>query len=66
MSKSQFKRSSAQRWSTFAVCRKIKELNTKPEEVAALKRRLIYELKLSLRMVDLRLASAYFNLLRTL
>ncbi len=63
MSKSQFKRSGAQRWSTFKVCQKIKELNKTPEEVAALKRRLMYELKLSLRMVDLRLAGAYFKLL---
>ncbi len=63
MSKSQFKRSGAQRWSTFKVCEKIKALNKTPEEVAALKRRLRYELKLSLRMVDLKLAGAYFKLL---
>lgn len=66
MSGSQFKRSSAQRWSTFRVCEKIKALNKTPEENAALKRRLKYELKLSLRMVDLKLAGAYFRLLRTL
>jgi glycosyltransferase involved in cell wall biosynthesis len=66
MSKSQFTRSSAQRWSTLAVCQKIKKLNTNPEEVAALKRRLIYEMKLSFRMVDLKLAWEYFRLLRTL
>jgi glycosyltransferase involved in cell wall biosynthesis len=66
MSKNQFKRSGAQRWSTYKVCNKIKELNKKPDEVAALKRRLKYELKLSLRMVDLKLAGAYFRLLRTL
>jgi glycosyltransferase involved in cell wall biosynthesis len=65
MSKNQFKRSGAQRWSTYKVCEKIKQLNRTPEEGAALKRRLIYELKLSLRMVDLKLASAYFKLLRT-
>lgn len=64
MSKTQFRRSSDQRWSTFRVCEKIKTLNKTPEEHAALKRRLRYEIKLSLRMVDLKLAGAYFRLLR--
>ncbi|MBL7871008.1 MAG: glycosyltransferase [Cyclobacteriaceae bacterium] len=63
MSKSQFKRSGAQRWSTYKVCEKIKELNRVPEENDALKRRLRYELKLSLRMIDLKLAGAYLRLL---
>jgi glycosyltransferase involved in cell wall biosynthesis len=66
MSKNQFNRSGAQRWSTFKVCEKIKKLNKTPDEVDALKRRLKYELKLSLRMVDLKLASAFFKLLREL
>lgn len=66
MSKTQFKRNDAQRESTFKVCQKIKQLNTTIAETEALKRRLRYEIKLSLKLLDIRLAIAYFKLLLSL
>ncbi len=66
MSKNQFKKSSAQRWSTFKVCQKIKQLNTTKEETDALKQRVRYEIKLSVKLLDIRLVVAYFKLLQSL
>jgi glycosyltransferase involved in cell wall biosynthesis len=66
MSKNQFKKSSTQRWSTLRVCQKIKELNVTNEETDALKQRVRYEIKLSLRLLDVRLGVAYFKLLQSL
>lgn len=66
MSKNQFKKSSMQRWSTLRVCQKIKELNVTNEETDALKQRVRYEIKLSLRLLDVRLGVAYFKLLQSL
>jgi len=62
MSQKQFTRSGAQRWSTLAVCRKIKSLNKSEEENIALKIRLRYELVLSLKLFDFKLAFQFFKL----
>lgn len=66
MSNQQFVRASAQRWSTLEVCKKIKILNRSPEENKALKSRLRYEMLLSLRMLDFKLALAFLRLRRSL
>ena len=66
MSMNQFKRSGNQRLSTFKVCQKIKDLNRTPEEVKALRRRIWYELKVSLKLLDFQLGLAYLRLLRSL
>jgi glycosyltransferase involved in cell wall biosynthesis len=66
MSKNQFKRNGEQRWSTFKVCQKIKSLNRNLAENAALRMRVRYEVKLSLKLLDFRLALAYYKLLRSL
>lgn len=63
MSQNQFKRLSSQQLSTLKVCQKIKDLNRTPEEVKALKRRIWYELKVSLRLLDFKLGFAYLQLL---
>ncbi len=61
MSQKQFKRGDAQRLSTLHVCEKIEKLNRTEEERMALKKRIRYELFLSLRMFDFNLA---FNFLQ--
>jgi glycosyltransferase involved in cell wall biosynthesis len=66
MSKNQFKRSGNQRFSTFKVCRKIKDLNRTSEEVKALRTRIWYELKVCVKLFDFRLGLAYLQLLRSL
>jgi len=66
MSVKQFERSNPQRWSTLDVCKKIKDLNRTKEEVGALKRRLIYELGVSLRSFDFTLAYSFWKLLRSI
>lgn len=66
MSANQFKRSGNQRFSTFKVCRKIKDLNRSSEEVNALRTRIWYELKVSVKLFDFRLGLAYLQLLRSL
>lgn len=66
MSKNQFKRSGNQRFSTFRVCRKIKDLNRNRDEVNALRTRIWYELKVCVRLLDFRLGFAYLQLLRSL
>ena len=62
MSRAQFTKSNEQRWSTLNVCRKIKELNRTSEEMQALRHRLQYEVFLSLRMMDVRLAYEFLKL----
>lgn len=62
MSQKQFKRSSDQRWSTLKVCKKIKALNKSSEENDALKNRLRYEIGLSLKMLDFKLAFSFLKL----
>lgn len=66
MSKKQFKRNGEQRWSTFKVCQKIRELNRIKDETEALKKRVKYEIKLSLKLLDIRLALTYLKLLQSL
>lgn len=56
LSMKQFRRGSMQRESTLAVCKKIKELNRTKAEDAALRKRIIYETVLSLRIGDYKLA----------
>lgn len=59
----QFSRNSPQRWSTFAVCRKIRSLNQNNREDQALCKRLVYETLISFRLLELRLALKFFGLL---
>lgn len=66
MSKNQFTRAGDQRWSTLRVCEKIRDLNQTAEEDKALKRRVWYELKVSLKLLDLRLGFEYIKLLTRL
>jgi GT2 family glycosyltransferase len=66
MSAKQFERSNPQRWSTLEVCKKIKDLNRTKEEVSALKRRLIYEIGVSLRSFDFTLTNSFWKLLRSI
>ncbi|MBK5279172.1 MAG: glycosyltransferase family 2 protein [Bacteroidia bacterium] len=62
MSQRQFTRGNHQRWSTLAVCKKIKALNRNLEEDKALQRRLRYEFLLSMRMMDVSLAMQFLKL----
>jgi len=61
-SERQFKRNDAQRYSTFAVCCKILEMNRSRSEQKALQKRIRYEIKLCLKVADLKLAYCYFKL----
>lgn len=63
MSAQQFKRNSPQRWSTYQVCLKIKDLNRSPIEKQALKKRLLYEVMVSTRLLEFRLATRFVQLL---
>ncbi len=65
MSQTQFKKGNKQRWSTLMVCKKIKALNKNEEEDNALRKRLRYELFLSLRMMDIALAWEFLKLRMT-
>jgi glycosyltransferase involved in cell wall biosynthesis len=65
MSSKQFNRSSPQRWSTLEVCKKIKLLNRTREENRALKKRLFYEIGISLRSFDVTLAYSFWKLMRS-
>ncbi len=62
MSHQQFTKASKQRWTTLAVCQKIKALNKNFEEDKALQHRLRYELFLSLKLMDLHLAMEFLKL----
>jgi glycosyltransferase involved in cell wall biosynthesis len=53
-----------QQRSTFRVCEKILELNETEEEQAALTRRIRYEINVNLRMLNFKLVSDYFALLK--
>ena len=61
MSQKQFSRGNAQRLSTLRVCEKIEKLNRTAEEKNALKKRVRYEILLSLRMFDFNLALAFLQ-----
>lgn len=63
MSGKQFTRASDQRWSTYVVCKKIAALNRTDEERAALRKRIWYEIRVSLRLLDVRMAVKFFSLL---
>lgn len=66
MKSRQFVRGSEQLRSTFAVCKKINELNETQEERQALIGRIRYEIKVCLKLFDLRLAVDYFKLLKSI
>jgi len=62
MSQQQFKRSSAQRQSTWEVCRKILTLNRNQEEKESLAKRILYEIRVCLKLFDVELAIRYLQL----
>lgn len=62
MVQQQFKRSSDQRKSTLEVCRKILNLNRNNEEKQHLENRILYELRVSLKLLDFGLALCYMQL----
>jgi glycosyltransferase involved in cell wall biosynthesis len=66
LSTNQFKRSGKHRLSTLLVCKKIKVLNETPEERKALRWRILYELKVSLKLLDLPVSLAYLRLLKSI
>lgn len=66
MSRAQFTKGNKQRWSTLRVCKKIKTLNKNREEDSALRKRLRYELFLSLRMMDITIALEFLKLRMTI
>lgn len=59
MSSRQFVRNGDQRWSTLKVCEKILVLNNTNEEAEALKKRIRYEIGVSLKLFDWRLLFAF-------
>jgi glycosyltransferase involved in cell wall biosynthesis len=63
MAAQQFKRNSPQRWSTYQVCLKIRGLNRSRIENQALKKRLLYETRVSCRLLEFRLATKFLVLL---
>lgn len=63
MSGKQFTRASDQRWSTYVVCKKIAALNRTAAEQAALRKRIWYEIRVSLKLLDVRMAIKFFSLL---
>lgn len=64
MSSRQFVKGSSQLRSTFKVCKKIFALNRNEAEKKALIKRIHYEIKVCLKLLEWRLAMAYFKLLR--
>lgn len=63
-SQKQFTRKDPQRYSTFTACTRILQLNRSKKEQKALKKRIWYEIKLCLKVFDLKLVMAYLRLLR--
>ncbi len=59
----QYKYKSKQMRSTYVVCEKIRDLNNKPSESRALKKRIRFELKKSLQSFNYKLAYKYIRLL---
>lgn len=64
MSDRQFSLLSPQLRSTYRVCEKILELNRSPEEHEALKRRVLYEMRVSLRLLHFPVFFRYLSLYR--
>ncbi|MGK7392209.1 MAG: glycosyltransferase family 2 protein [Candidatus Cyclobacteriaceae bacterium M2_1C_046] len=62
MSSLQYKKGSAQMWSTYQICKKAKQLNSNKKEDNALKKRIIYEARKSLETGDLKLFYRYIKL----
>lgn len=62
MSERQFKPFSRQQVSTFRVCEKILELNRSSEEQKALSRRILYEMRVCLRLFHFPLLTRYARL----
>lgn len=62
LSHDQFKILNKHNVSTFKVCKKIMELNATTEEQRALRQRLQYEMRQSIRTLDIALAYKYFLL----
>jgi glycosyltransferase involved in cell wall biosynthesis len=62
MSAKQFKPLNSQMKSTFMVCEKIMKLNRTQAEQSALNSRLLYEMRMSLRLLNLPLALKYLQL----
>ena len=62
MSRNQFTRNDQQRHSTFKVCEKIMTLNRTRAEQKALTKRITYEIKQSLKLLDFRLVLKYLAL----
>lgn len=62
MSEKQFKRASPQRWSTLHVCKKIARMNRTVSEHRALQERIRYEIRVSIRLLDFKLAFAFTRL----
>lgn len=65
-SHNQYKWRSTQMESTFRVCEKIKKLNQTKSEDKALKKRIYYELRQCLRVLDFKLAIKYILLLKSI
>jgi hypothetical protein len=64
MGKEQHRRASKQARTTLDVCNKAFELCSAPEDFAALKKRVTYELRQALRRGDFSLAWSYVRLWR--
>ncbi|MEQ8302373.1 MAG: glycosyltransferase [Cyclobacteriaceae bacterium] len=62
MRSDQFKKGSPQRHSTLLVCKKILILNRTQEEHKALLKRISYEIKVCLKLFDLKMLSDYYQL----
>ncbi|MEX2232217.1 MAG: glycosyl transferase, partial [Cyclobacteriaceae bacterium] len=62
MSQKQFRMFSPQLRSTFRVCEKIISLNRSCDEQNALAKRILYEMKVCLRLLNLPLAVEYWRL----
>ncbi len=62
MRSDQFKKGSPQRHSTLQVCKKILTLNRTQKEHKALLKRINYEIKVCLKLFDLKMLSDYYQL----
>jgi glycosyltransferase involved in cell wall biosynthesis len=63
LGKQQFKRSGEQLKSTYTICEKILTLNRNKAEKTALRKRILYEIKVALKLFDFNLAGKYLQLL---
>jgi glycosyltransferase involved in cell wall biosynthesis len=62
LSSSQFKIRSTHSLTTFKVCEKIKQLNRTEQERKALNSRIIYEMKMNLRLLNFKMVANFFLL----